>query len=146
MFVSTAGYNSGVLVQHLSFSNTKEGVEPLWRHASEAALAQLACLRTASHPVQARVLPSFAPHITIHNADYSSFSTATDAFKLARAVGDENERWLGAWSSAGIQRHLLGCIAVAVQRGNAMAMIAGYARATSDRARREAEAEAGSAI
>ena len=65
---------------------------------------------------------------------------ATGVFRLVEAVGDEGERWLGAWSSAGIQRHLLACIATAVQRGNAMALLAGYTRATSGRARRVPEA------
>ena len=30
---------------------------------------------------------------------------AKDALRLAQAVDDEGERWLRAWSSAGIQRH-----------------------------------------
>ena len=62
---------------------------------------------------------------------------AKDVFELVEAVGDEGEKWLGAWSSGGIQRHLLGVIATAVQRGNAMAMLAGYTRAVSARARQE---------
>ena len=56
---------------------------------------------------------------------------ATDAFELVRAIGDERERWLAAWSSVGIQHHLLGCIAAAIQRGNAMMMLTGYSRATA---------------
>ena len=66
---------------------------------------------------------------------------ATGVFRLVEAVGDEGERWLGAWSSASIQRRLLACIATAVQRGNAMAMLAGYTRATSGRARRDVPEE-----
>ena len=59
----------------------------------------------------------------------ASGGMATDAFELVRAIGDEGERWLGAWSSVSIQRHLLGCIAAAVQRGNAMVMLTGFTRA-----------------
>ena len=52
------------------------------------------------------------------------------AMKLVDAVGEEGERWsAGTWSSAAITRHLLGAIAVAVQRGNALAMLCGYTRA-----------------
>ncbi|MCJ1296814.1 hypothetical protein MMC34_008381 [Xylographa carneopallida] len=52
------------------------------------------------------------------------------ALKLVDAVGEEGERWsAGTWSSAAITRHLLGAIAVAVQRGNALAMLCGYTRA-----------------
>ena len=69
---------------------------------------------------------------------------ATDTFKLVQAVGDEGERWLGAWSSSSIQRHLLGHIATAVQRGNAMAMLTGYTRAASARARKEPDAASAS--
>ena len=56
---------------------------------------------------------------------------ATDAVKLVRAFADEGERWsAGAWSRARIDRQLLGAIAVAVQRGTALVMLAGYSRAT----------------
>ena len=59
----------------------------------------------------------------------ASGGMATGAFELARAIGDEGERWLGAWSSVGIQRYLLECIAAAIQRGNAMVMLTGFSRA-----------------
>ena len=67
----------------------------------------------------------------------ASGGMATGAFELVRAIGDEGERWLGAWSSAGIQRHLLGCIAAAVQRGNALVMLTGYTRAAGAKSREE---------
>ena len=37
----------------------------------------------------------------------------------------------GTWTSSAIERQLLGTIAVAVQRGNALAMLTGYTRATA---------------
>ena len=56
---------------------------------------------------------------------------ADGAVRLVTVVGEEGERWsAGTWSSGSIERHLLGAIAVAVQRGNAMAMLVGYTRAT----------------
>ncbi len=57
--------------------------------------------------------------------------------KLVRAVGEEGDRWsAGTWGAAQIERHLLGAIAVAVQRGNALALLSGYTQTTSMRARR----------
>ena len=51
----------------------------------------------------------------------------SDAVKLVRAIAEESERWsAGTWSSAKIERQLLGAIAVAVQRGNALIMLACY--------------------
>ena len=67
----------------------------------------------------------------------ASGGMAADAFELVRAIGDEGERWLGARSSGDIQRHLLGCIAAAVQRGNAMVMLTGLTKAASVRARKQ---------
>ena len=62
----------------------------------------------------------------------ASGGMASDAFRLVQAVGEEGERWsVGAWSSSAIQRQLLGAVAVAVQRGNALTMLAGYTRAAS---------------
>jgi hypothetical protein len=59
---------------------------------------------------------------------------ASDAVKLVRVIGEEGERWsAGTWSSGQIERMLLGSIAVAVQRGNALAMLAGFSRMTSVR-------------
>ena len=46
---------------------------------------------------------------------------ATDAVSLVEAIGEEGERCTaGTWSSSRIKRMLLGSIAVALQRGNAM--------------------------
>jgi hypothetical protein len=51
---------------------------------------------------------------------------ASDAIKLAKAIGEEGERWsAGTWSSGFIERTLLGSRAVPVQRGNAMTMLNG---------------------
>lgn len=68
---------------------------------------------------------------------------ADDTVRLVEAVGEEGERWSrGTWSGASIERHLLGAIAVAVQRGNAMAMLVGYTRATQmDRANGEGDVD-----
>ena len=56
------------------------------------------------------------------------------AVRLARAIGEEGERWsAGTWSSGLIERQLLGSMAVAVQRGNALAMLHGYTRCASVR-------------
>ena len=56
------------------------------------------------------------------------------ALKLVGAIGEEGERWsAGTWTSGAITRHLMGAIAVAVQRGNAMAMLCGYTRAAAAR-------------
>jgi hypothetical protein len=61
---------------------------------------------------------------------------ASDAVLLAEAIGEEGERWsMGTWKSGSIERHLRGAIATAVQRGNAMAMLCGFTRATSARSR-----------
>jgi len=59
---------------------------------------------------------------------------ASDAIRLVKAIGEEGERWsAGTWSSGYIERMLLGSIAVAVQRGNALAMLTGFSRMTSAR-------------
>lgn len=61
---------------------------------------------------------------------------AGDAFELVRAVGEEGARWsAGAWHSGAIERQMLGGIAMAVQRGNALTMLCGYTRATAADAR-----------
>ena len=61
----------------------------------------------------------------------TSGGLASEAVELVRAIGDEGEKWTaGAWSSARIERQLLGAIAVAVQRGNALIMLTGYTRAS----------------
>jgi hypothetical protein len=57
---------------------------------------------------------------------------ASDAVRLGEAIAVEGERLsAGTWSSGEINRQLLGAIAMAVQRGNALAMLAGYTRAAA---------------
>ena len=59
---------------------------------------------------------------------------ASDALLLVEAIGEEGERWSrGTWKSESIERHLRGAVAAAVQRGNAMAMLCGFTRATGVR-------------
>ena len=54
--------------------------------------------------------------------------------RLVEAIGEEGERWsMGTWKSGDIERRLLGTIAIAVQRGNAMAMLLGYTRSAQMR-------------
>ena len=56
---------------------------------------------------------------------------AKDAVRLVEAVGEEGERWsMGTWKSSEIRRQVLSAIAVAAQRGNSLAMLAGYTRST----------------
>ena len=60
---------------------------------------------------------------------------ASAAVQLVRAIAEEGERWsAGTWTAARIERQLLGAIAVAVQRGNALTMLAGYTRVMGARA------------
>ena len=55
---------------------------------------------------------------------------ASGASELVRAIGEEGERWsLGTWSSGSIERQLLGAVAIAIQRGNALAVLSGHTRA-----------------
>ena len=62
---------------------------------------------------------------------------ASETFLLAKAVGEEGERWSqGSWDKGAIERQLLSQIAVAVQRGSALAMLAGYTRAAKVQATR----------
>ena len=57
---------------------------------------------------------------------------ASDAGRLVQAIAEEGETWsAGTWSSSAIERYLLGAISVAIQRGNALAMLTGYSRATA---------------
>ena len=54
---------------------------------------------------------------------------AADAVSLVAAIAEEGEKWsMGTWNSGEIKRQLLGAMAVAVQRGNALAMLVGYTR------------------
>ena len=62
--------------------------------------------------------------------------------KPVAAIGEEGERWIaGTWSRGVIERQLLGAIAVAVQRGNALTMLAGFTRAAAVSPRGESESE-----
>ena len=64
------------------------------------------------------------------------------AMRLVEAISEEGARWsAGTWTSAAITRHLLGAIAVAVQRGNALAMLSGYSSATRAAAAGQDETE-----
>jgi hypothetical protein len=64
---------------------------------------------------------------------------ATDATRLIEAISEEGERFsMGTWTSGEIARQLMGAIATAVQRGNALAMLAGYTRAIVDTPARRA--------
>ena len=67
----------------------------------------------------------------------------TGTVRLAQAIGEEGERWsMGTWVNGTIERQLLGAIAIAVQRGNAMVVLTGYTRATA-RVNRGYRAESG---
>ena len=64
---------------------------------------------------------------------------ATDATRLIKAIGEEGESLsMGTWSSGEIARQLMGAIATAIQRGNALAMLNGYTRAIVDTPARRA--------
>ena len=55
---------------------------------------------------------------------------ASETVRLAQAIGEEGEWWsAGTWNRRVIERQLLSEVAVAVQRGNALAMLSGYTRA-----------------
>ena len=58
----------------------------------------------------------------------TSGGMASDAARLVKAIVEEGERWsAGTWTSSAIERQLLD----AIQRGNALAMLTGYTRATA---------------
>ena len=60
---------------------------------------------------------------------------AGDASRLVRAIGEEGERWCaGTWTSATIERQLLGTVAMAVQRGNTLVMLSGFTKTATARA------------
>jgi hypothetical protein len=54
---------------------------------------------------------------------------APDAIKLLSAMGDMGEEQLGMWPRHVVIRHLIGSVATAVQRGNAVTWLSGYSRA-----------------
>ena len=63
---------------------------------------------------------------------------ATDATRLI-TIGEEGESLsMGTWSCGEIARQLMGAIATAIQRGNALAMLTGYTRAIVDAPARRA--------
>ena len=69
---------------------------------------------------------------------------ASETVRLAQAIGEVGERWsAGTWDSRVIERQLLSEVAVAVQRGNALAMLSGYTRALRASAMREQRKEKG---
>ena len=56
---------------------------------------------------------------------------AEGAYRLVRAVAEEEERWRErTWNSGSVERYLLDAVAVAVQKGNATAVLVGYTRTT----------------
>ena len=66
---------------------------------------------------------------------------ASGASELVRAIGEEGERWsFGTWSSGSIERQTLGAVAVAVQHGNALAVLSGYSRVACKRLQRQRQA------
>ena len=69
---------------------------------------------------------------------------ASGAVQLVRAIAEEGERWsAGTWTNARIERQLLGAIAVAVQRGKALTMLAGCTRVMGARADTERQTGGG---
>jgi hypothetical protein len=70
-----------------------------------------------------------------NNAELLPFSVETyggmapDAIKLLSAMGDMGQEQLGMWPRHIVIRHLIGSVATAVQRGNAVAWLSGYSRA-----------------
>ena len=61
---------------------------------------------------------------------------APDAMKLLSAMGSMGEEQLGMWPRHVVIRHLMGSVATAVQRGNAVAWLSGYSRALAAMARK----------
>ena len=56
--------------------------------------------------------------LRIYSMSLSTRAAGWRATPSVRVIGEEGERWsAGAWTSATIERQLLGAIAVAVQRG-----------------------------
>ena len=74
-------------------------------------------------------------HNPQHEAQLLPFSVETcgamapDAVKLLQLVSTAGREHLGLWPHEDTMRHVLGAIAMAVQRGNAMALLAGYSKA-----------------
>jgi hypothetical protein len=71
---------------------------------------------------------------------------ASDTSRLVAAIGEEGERRsVETWSRGAIERRLLGAIALAMQRGNALTKLAADTKAMSARAGRDDWAEKGDA-
>ena len=65
------------------------------------------------------------------NVSVDACGGLAEGARLAKAVAEEGERWSAeTWGSASIERYLLHAIAVAVQKGNTMAVLVGYTRTT----------------
>jgi hypothetical protein len=70
-----------------------------------------------------------------HHAQMLPFSVETcggmapDAVTLLHTIADSGEQMLGLWPREEILRHLVDAISIAIQRGNCMTFMAGYARA-----------------
>jgi hypothetical protein len=70
-----------------------------------------------------------------HHAQMLAFSMETcggmapDAETLLHIVADAGEEQLGLWPKAAVLKQLTSAVSIAVQRGNAMAFLAGHARA-----------------
>jgi hypothetical protein len=52
----------------------------------------------------------------------------SDAMTLMQVISEAGQEHLGLWPRDQIVRHLLESVATAVQRGNAMTVLAGYTR------------------
>ena len=52
----------------------------------------------------------------------------SDAMTLMQVISEAGQEHLGLWPRDQIVRHLLESVATAVQRGNAMTVLAGYSR------------------
>ena len=77
-----------------------------------------------------------------HHAELLPFCVETyggmapDAIKLLSAMGDMGEERLGMWPRHVVIRQLMGSVATAVQRGNAVAWLSGCSRALAAIAQR----------
>jgi hypothetical protein len=79
-----------------------------------------------------------------HHAELLPFCVETyggmapDAIKLLSVMGAMGEEQLGMWPRHVVIRHLMGSVATAVQRGNAVAWLSGYSRALAAMAQTKA--------
>lgn len=100
------------------------------RRATGASLAAVSW-QSAKNKKYAAVASRIGAELLNMSLDTSG-GMASDAVRLVKVIGEEGERWsAGTWTSSAIERQLLGAIAAAVQRGNALAMLTGYTRATA---------------